>query len=105
MSGTRLKNGGSFRKKILILGIGCLLVIVIVTSFFGKKGVMDINRARKNIRDLQVTLDALKSRRARLEREIRELENDPRAVEREAREKLWLIKPGEKVVVLPDKKK
>jgi cell division protein FtsB len=100
-----LKNGGSFRKKILVLGIGCLLVIVIVTSFFGKKGVMDINRARKNIRDLQATLEALKSERARLEREIRELESDPRAVEREAREKLWLIEPGEKVVVLPDKKK
>ena len=105
MSGTRLKSGGSFRKKILVLGIGCLLVSVIVTSFFGKKGVMDINRARKNIRDLQATLEALKGERARLEREIRELESDPRAVEREAREKLWLIEPGEKVVVLPDKKK
>ncbi|MGZ7066471.1 MAG: hypothetical protein ACXVI6_08950 [Candidatus Aminicenantales bacterium] len=32
---------------------------------------------------------------------MHELETNPRAVEKAARERLWLIKPGEKVVVVP----
>jgi cell division protein FtsB len=39
--------------------------------------------------------------RARLEAEIRRHENDPRAVEKPAREKLGLAAPGEKIVVDP----
>jgi cell division protein FtsB len=99
------KTGGTFRRRLLVLGFGCLLVIMVVTSFFGKKGVMDINRARHRMESLRTELEALKAERAKLDREIRELERDPMAVEKEAREKLWLIKPGEKVIVIPDRKK
>ncbi len=78
---------------------------MVVTSFFGKKGVMDISRARRMTRDLDLELKALKVEKDRLDGEIKELETDPRAVEKIAREKLWLIKPGEKVIVIPDRKK
>ena len=39
----------------------------------------------------------------KLEREIEELKSNPKAVEKKAREKLWLMKPDEIVIV--DKKK
>jgi cell division protein FtsB len=99
------RGDGSFRRRLLVLGFGCLLVIMVVTSFFGKRGVMDLNRARRTTRELEMELETLRAEKARLEREIREIERDPRAVEKEAREKLWLIKPGEKVIVIPDRKK
>ncbi len=78
---------------------------MIVTSFFGKKGVMDIHRARRACNELETEVLALEGKRAKLQQEILELEKDPRAVEREAREKLGLVKPGEKVVVIPPRKK
>lgn len=89
------------KKKIFILGIACFFLILIVTSLFGKKGVMDLRRARQNLAALETRVRALEAEKARLEAEIDRLEKDPRAVERPAREKLGLIQPGEKVVVIP----
>jgi cell division protein FtsB len=38
-----------------------------------------------------------------LEKEIEELENDPKAVEMKARDKLWLMKPDEIVIIKKEK--
>jgi cell division protein FtsB len=98
----------AFRKKVFLLGIACLFLVLIVTSLFGKKGVMDLRRARRKLATLETRVRDLESRKAGLEAEIERLEKDPRAVEKPAREKLGLAGPGEKVVVLPpppDKKK
>ncbi|MCX6569420.1 MAG: septum formation initiator family protein [Candidatus Aminicenantes bacterium] len=89
------------KKKIFILGIACFFLILIVTSLFGKKGVMDLRRARQNLAALDIRVRTLEAEKTRLEAEIGRLEKDPRAVERPAREKLGLIEPGEKVVVIP----
>lgn len=89
------------KKKIVFLGIACLLLIMIVTAFFGKKGVMDLRRNRKVLAEREERIKALEAERDRLEAEIRRLQNDPRAVEKAAREKLGLAAPGEKVVVDP----
>jgi cell division protein FtsB len=95
------RNTPGFRKRIFVLGIAFLFLIMAVTSIFGKKGVMDIHRARQKLAELETEALKLKQEKARLEAEIHELEYNPRAVEKEARDKLWLIKPGEKVVVVP----
>jgi len=89
------------KKKIFVIGVACLLLILIVTALFGKKGVMDLRRARKQLAERAEEIRALEAEKARLEAEIRRLESDPRAVEKAAREKLGLAAPGEKVVVDP----
>lgn len=89
------------KKKIFILGVACLFLIMIVTSLFGKKGVMDLRRARRTLAALEIRVQALEVEKAKLEAEIDRLEKDPRAVEKPAREKLGLVEPGEKVVVIP----
>lgn len=93
------KKSRELKKKIFILGFGCLLLILLIASFFGKKGLFEIYRARKNHSALLQDIERLKQEKNRLEKEISELEKDPRAVDKEAREKLWLIKPDEKVIV------
>ncbi|MEN6311336.1 MAG: septum formation initiator family protein [Acidobacteriota bacterium] len=106
MKDDSLARGPAFRKKVLILGIACFFLVLVVTSIFGKKGVMDIHRTRQQLAGLEAEVKRLDHEKARLEAEIRELETDPKAVEKEARGSLWLIKPGEKVVVVPkDQKK
>jgi len=89
------------RKKIFLLGIACLLLIMIVTALFGKKGVVDLRRSRRSLAAREARIRELEAERDRIQAEIRRLESDPRAVEKAAREKLGLAAPGEKVVVEP----
>ena len=94
--------GGLSRKKLFVLGVALLFLIIIVTSLFGKRGVMDLRRARRELARLESQARVLEQEKAGLEAEIRRLESDPRAVEKSAREKLGLAAPGEKVIVLPE---
>jgi cell division protein FtsB len=89
------------KKKIAVLAVAGVLLIMAVTAFFGKKGVMDLRRDRRTLASQAERIRELESRKARLESEIVRLETDPRAVEKAAREKLGLVEPGEKVVVDP----
>jgi len=97
------KTAGSVRRKLFTAGVGFFILVMLVTSFFGKKGYMDIYKARKSCRALEAQLLKLEEQKKKLELEIRELETDPRAVEKEAREKLWLMKPDEKVIVIKER--
>ena len=89
------------KKKIFVLGVACLLLIMVFTAVFGKKGVMDLRRSRRELAAQADRIRALEAERDRLAAEIRRLETDPRAVEKAAREKLGLAATGEKVVVDP----
>jgi len=101
VKGESLRKIPAFRKRVFILGVVCLLLVMIVTSVFGKKGVMDIRRASLRLADLDLEIHRLSAEKAELEAEIRELEKNPKAVEKVARGDLWLVRPGEKVIVVP----
>jgi len=98
------KDALPIRRKLFIAAVAFFLLVILVTSFFGKKGYMDIAKARKTYRALEAELDELEARKLKLETEIRELETNPKAVEKEAREKLWLMKPDEKAIVIKGRK-
>jgi cell division protein FtsB len=89
----------SARKKFFYLLVAIFLLATLVTTFFGKKGFLDIQKSKKRYLELQVEIQELAVQKQGLEAEIKELESNPAALEKEAREKLWLIKPDEKVVV------
>jgi len=76
-----------------------VLVVLLITTVFGKKGLIEIYKSQQNYAGLQKEIQRLKEEKSRLEREIAALEADPRSVEREARDRLWLVKPDEKIVV------
>jgi len=78
-------------------------LVLFLASFFGKKGLIEIYRAQKVQRDLLQEVERLEEKQKKLVREIEELRTNPKAVEKKAREKLWLQKPDEIVIV--DKKK
>ena len=93
------KSKVSFKKKLVFTGVAFLLLVIIITSFFGQKGLLEIFRARNRHKSLLQELEKLERTKARLEQEIDELENKPEAVELEARGELWLMKKDEKVIV------
>lgn len=86
------------------MGGATILFILLMSTFFGKKGLLEIKQARHRRVELQVEIGKLASEKLRLEKEVEELKKNPQAVEEEARRKLWLIKPEEKVLILPKNK-
>jgi cell division protein FtsB len=72
---------------------------------FGDRGLLEIIKTQKQIKALQQTIKELESERLKLSKEIDMLRENPLALEKKAREKLWLMKKTEKVVVLVKGKK
>lgn len=81
------------------------IFILILTFFFGDSGILEIIKAKKKIEVLENTIKQLEKEKENLKVEIAELEKNPLALEKKAREKLWLMKKNEKVVVIVKKKK
>jgi cell division protein FtsB len=76
------------------------IFIVILAFFFGEGGIVEIIRSRSKIEELRMTIAQLEKERDTLLKEIEELKKNPMALEKTAREKLWLMKKNEKVVVI-----
>ncbi len=97
------KDNISFRRKLLIAGLGFFFLVLLLASFFGKKGLIEIYRAQKEHKTLLQEIVRLEIEKGRLEKEIEELKQNPKAVEKKAREKLWLVKPDEIVIIKKEK--
>jgi cell division protein FtsB len=72
---------------------------------FGDRGLLEIIKTQKQIRVLKQTIKELESEKSKLSEEIDMLRENPLALEKKAREKLWLMKKNEKVIVLVKGKK
>jgi cell division protein FtsB len=81
------------------------LLILIMAFIFGDRGLLEIIKTQKQIKLLQQTIAELESEKLKLSKEIDLLRENPLALEKEAREKLWLMKKNEKVIVLVKDKK
>ncbi len=68
----------------------------------GDRGFLSVRRQRQELVKSQNELQILADENRRLEGELAALKSDPKAVEKIAREKLGLVKPGEVVLILPD---
>jgi cell division protein FtsB len=84
----------------LLIVVGFFFVFVLALSFiFGDRGILDNARSAKRLEALQQEIVKLEKQRDTLKGEVDHLRNQPNAVEATAREKLWLIKKNEKLVI------
>lgn len=90
------------QSKGFLLLVVLFIFILILTFFFGDSGIIEIVGSQRKIDELQARIQHLQEEKESLTKEIRELENNPYALERRAREKLWLMKKNEMVIVLTD---
>jgi cell division protein FtsB len=90
------------RRKAVILASILILITLVVGSFFGDRGMLNLVAQRERAQSLEHEVDALRAENLRLGGEIRALRVDPRAVERLAREELGLARPGETVFLIRD---
>ncbi len=95
----------SLRRKLILGAVGFFFLVLLISSFFGRNGLIEIYRARKNYAALLEKIELLEARKSHLLKEIEDLENNPQTVEKEARDKLGLMKPDEKVVIKKNEEK
>lgn len=93
------KNSNTLRKKLVVALVSFLFLVLLVASFFGKRGLIGVFQAQRERDGLQREISRLKEEKARLEKEIEELKENPLAVDEKAREKLWLMRPDEVVIL------
>ncbi len=87
------------------LMVFALFFVMVLVAVFHKDGILTVNEFREEQSKLISDNQALAQENRRLAEEIEELKNDPFAIEKIAREKLNLVRPGETVYQLVREKK
>jgi cell division protein FtsB len=91
------------RHKLATCGVGLLACILAYHVIFGANGLAVYQQKRKEYRQLQEQNRALQQQNQDLEQRIKALKTDPQAIEKEARERLHYVRPGEVVYTVPAK--
>ena len=86
------------------LAFSLATAILIANALIGDRGLPANLRAQREHRELAETVAALKAANRQLHREAERLRNDPAAIEEMARRDLGLIRPGERVFVVADRR-
>lgn len=79
----------------------CLLVL---QDVFGAHGLMAMHRSKAQIEAIQSKLARLDQENRDLQQRIQNLKTDPSAIEKIARDRMGLARPGELIFRLPDAK-
>jgi cell division protein FtsB len=83
------------RKKVLIFA-GAVLAVYLLASFvLGEMGLVKYYRMKSQFGSLTDVISTLKKDNTKLSRDVQALKTDPARIERIARDKLGLARPGE----------
>jgi cell division protein FtsB len=94
-------NSPGFARRLKALAIAAFVVCGIVYGALrDEEGVMHVFRERSRLQELSHSVNTLREENDQLRADIKALREDPRAVERLAREDLGLSKDGEIVFIL-----
>ncbi len=81
--------------------LGLLVLVMIVHDVFGTHGYLAMRRTQNEIKKVKADIDALSKENAVLEQEVKDLNSDPRLIEKIARDDLGLARPGEIIIRIP----
>ena len=93
----------SFRNKLLTAVLVFLFLVLIIASFFGKKGLIEVYNAQKSKDSLLEEIEQLGKIKKGLEIEIKQLESNPKSYEAKARDQLGLVYPDELLIIKAEK--
>lgn len=91
-----------FRQTLIL----CLafFVLLMLTAFFHDGGIFSIFKLQEQMADMRKSNQALHEENHKIHKEIEALKSNPLAIEKIAREKLNLVKPGETIYQIVRKK-
>ncbi len=90
-------------KRLFVLGSVVVLVLAGLALGDRDQGLPELLRRRVERERLQAEIQQLRQRRDELARQVLDLRENPRAIERRAREDLGMIRKGETVFLLPER--
>ncbi len=93
------------RRKVATAGVGILVLWLGFHVIFGANGMVVYQGKRTEYKKLQTDLQQAEDENQQLTKQVDALRNDPKAIEREAREQLHYTKKGEMIYLLPNQKK
>jgi cell division protein FtsB len=79
-------------------------VVLFADALVGERGLVATTRARRTADDLSDQVERLRRDNQRLRDAAKQLRENPSTIESLAREELGLIRPGEVLVILKDRK-
>lgn len=92
----------ALRRRRWLVALGCLLFLLFcLHQILGDNGYLALRARQREVRQLENEVRRLAEENQRLDREVNRLRNDPRAIERVAREEMKLVRPGEVIYTLP----
>jgi len=106
IAGPMVETALSTRRQVATIALGCLAVWLLISAFISPNGMMAYQKKKVEYVDLQKEIVTLQEQNTKLERQNQLLKNnDPQAIEKEAREQLRYAKPGEVIYVAPEPKR
>lgn len=91
------------RRRIATAAAIVLAVFLGYHVIFGQNGVTAYQQKRVEDKELQKQIQQLQDENGRMKDHVDHLQNDPDAIEHEARERLHYTRPGEVIYTLSDK--
>lgn len=91
----------SFRRRLGTLAVGVITVWLFMHIMFGANGMVVYKQKRAEHHELQREIDGLQKENELYNKQIQALKSDSQAIEKEAREQLHYVRPGEVVYVSP----
>jgi len=94
--------GVAMRRVLATICIGLLAVFIGYKAVVGPNGMRVWQGKRAEVERLQKEIDAANAQHQQLQRQVERLQQaDPSVIEKEARERLGLVRPGEHVLYQP----
>jgi cell division protein FtsB len=89
------------RRKIATIAAGSLVLVMGYGVVFGHNGLTAFAHKRDEARALQQQMQQLQTENGRMQEHVDQLQNDPSAIEHQAREELHYTRAGEVIYTLP----
>jgi cell division protein FtsB len=102
-SGDLKPQPASFLSRNALTILGLALLLLGIHDLFGSHGLLAMRRTQSQIQQLRGEIDRLNQENGNLDKQVKALRSDPKAVERIAREEMGLARPGEMIFKLADK--